>query len=132
MEVADGAFDFVARLAVNGAGEAELGVVGDFESVIEAVGFDDGEDRSEDFFLLEFGFGRDVGDHRGADVVTFSSFGGARAAGEDASVSLALLDVFQNRLHGAFVDDRAHVGVFGGSPTVIFSTLAFNCSRNLS
>ena len=54
VEVAAGAVDLVAGLGVDCAGEAELGVVGDFEGVIEAAGFDDGENWSEDFFLLEF------------------------------------------------------------------------------
>ena len=52
MEFADGAVDFVARLGVDGTGQAELGVVGDFERMVEAAGFDDGEDGAKDFFLL--------------------------------------------------------------------------------
>ena len=48
----DGAVNLVARLGVDGAGQAELGVVGDFERVVEAAGFDHGQHRAEDLFLL--------------------------------------------------------------------------------
>ena len=50
----------------------------------------------------------------GPDVIAFSGFGGALAAGDEASIFFALLDVVENRLHRAFVDHRAHAGVFGG------------------
>src|SRR5271165_506375 len=52
VELANGAVNFVARLGVDGASQAELGIVGNFERVIEAVGFDHGEYGAEDFFLL--------------------------------------------------------------------------------
>ena len=53
VEIAHGAVDLVARLGVNRAGEAEFGIVGDFERVVEAAGFDHHQHRAEDFFLLE-------------------------------------------------------------------------------
>ena len=40
---------------VNCTGQAELGVVGDFQRV--SRGFDHGEHRAEDLFLLGFDFG---------------------------------------------------------------------------
>ena len=111
VELVDGAVDLVAGLGVDRAGQAELGVVGDLEGVVEAASFDHGQHGAEDLFLLELRLRRDVGEDRGLDEIAFA--GSALAAGEEASVFLALLDVFEDRLHRAFVDDRAHVGVLG-------------------
>src|SRR3984957_10303097 len=112
MELLNGAIDLVTRLGIDGARQAELGVVRDFECLIEATGLNHREHRSEDFFLLEFGFCRNVGNHRGTDKVAFA--GRAVAARDQAAVFFALFDVSEDRLHRAFVDDGAHVGVFGG------------------
>jgi hypothetical protein len=62
VKVAGGTVDFVARFGIDGAGQAELSVVGDFESVIEPAGFDDGQHWAENFFLLELRFRGDVGE----------------------------------------------------------------------
>ena len=53
VELADRAIDLVARVGVDRAGQAELGVVGDFERVVEAAGLDHGQHGAKDFFLLE-------------------------------------------------------------------------------
>src|SRR5579862_7640743 len=79
--------------------------------MVKAAGLDDREYRAENFFLLELRLGLDVGDHGGLNEVAFA--GSAFAAGDDTSVFLALLDVAEDGLHGAFVDDRAHRGVLG-------------------
>ena len=54
VKIAHRAVDLVARLGVDGAGESELGVVGDFEGVVKALSFNHDEHRTEDFLLLEF------------------------------------------------------------------------------
>src|SRR5215831_9859124 len=53
VEVADGAVNLVARAGVDGPGQSELCVVGDFERMVEAASLDDGEHGPEDFFLLQ-------------------------------------------------------------------------------
>src|SRR5579864_6458525 len=111
VEFADGAIDLVARLGVDRASEAEFGIVGDFEGVVEAASLDDREYRAEDFFLLKLGFRRNVGDDSRLDEVAFAGFRIALAAGDQASIFLALLDVAEDRLHRAFVDHRAHRGI---------------------
>src|SRR5438309_11320151 len=93
VELAAGALDLVPRARVDSAREAELGVVGNFKRVVEAARFDDREHRAEDLFLLELGIRWDVRENRGLDEVPFAGFGGALAAGEQASIFLALLDV---------------------------------------
>ena len=114
VEVADGAVDLVARLRVDRASKAELGVVGDFECVIESARLNDRQYGSENFLLLEFRFWRECLRIPWADEITFSGFGGALAAGEKATIFFALLNVFEDGVHRAFIDDRAHVCVFGG------------------
>jgi len=47
----------VSRLGVDGAVRPNSESFGDFESVVEAAGLDDGQYGTEDFFLLEFDFG---------------------------------------------------------------------------
>src|SRR5215469_3022712 len=114
VEVADGTLDLVARTGVNSARESELGVVCDIESLIKAMSFNHGEYRPENLFLLEFRLWSDIGDHGGPDEITFTGFGGPLAAGNEASIFLALLDVSQDSLHRAFVDHRSQVRIVGG------------------
>src|SRR5439155_20698898 len=45
--------------------------------------------------------------------ISVTGIRGASAAGDHPSVHLTLLDVAHDRLHRAFVNYRAHVGVFG-------------------
>jgi hypothetical protein len=93
--------------------------------VIEAVALITASNGTEDFFLLQLRLRRNVGNHRGLDEVAFPASVSAFAAGEEASVFLALLDVFENRIHRAFVDDRAHGGVFGDVADVNFFDARF-------
>ena len=53
MELANGTFDFVARLAVDRSGQAKLCVIGDLQRVIVIFRFDDRKHRTENFFLLQ-------------------------------------------------------------------------------
>src|SRR5690242_5695690 len=86
--------------------------------MIEAAGFDHGEHGSKNLFLLQFRFRWNVREDGRLDEVTLA--GSALAASEEAPVLLALLDVFEDRLHRAFVDDRAHGGVFGDVADLYF------------
>src|SRR3954451_24733754 len=81
VELADGALELVARTGVDSAREPELGVVGNFERVVEAAGLDHRQHRTEYFFLLKLGLRRNIRENRGLDEVTFPGFGGAFAAG---------------------------------------------------
>ena len=58
-----------SRAGVDRAGQAELGVVGDLQRVVEIARLDHGQHRAEDFFLRELRLRRDVGDHGGLDEV---------------------------------------------------------------
>src|SRR5215471_19088273 len=70
VEVTHGTFDLVPRPGVDGAGESELGVVGDVERVFEVAGFDHRKDGPEDLFLRDARVGHDVGDDGGLDVIS--------------------------------------------------------------
>src|SRR5450755_2599305 len=93
VELADGTVDLVARLGVDGAGQAELGVVGDFERVVETACLDHCEYGAEYLFLLQLRLRGDISKDRRLDEVAFA--GGTLATGEEASVFLALLNVFE-------------------------------------
>ena len=54
VELADSAIDLVLRAGVDRAGQAEFGVVGNLEGVVEVLRLDDGQHGAENFFLLEF------------------------------------------------------------------------------
>src|SRR5277367_4894333 len=113
VEFADGTIDLVLRTGVDRAGQAELGVVCNLECVIEVLRLDYGQYRAKDFFLLKLRLGFDVGNDRGLDEIAFASILGQTTAGDQAPVFLAVLDIFEDRLHGAFVDHRAHVRILG-------------------
>src|SRR5579871_1432118 len=49
-----------------------------------------------------------------SEEIAFAGFAGALAAGNEASILFALLNVSQDGFYRAFVDDSAHVGVLGG------------------
>jgi hypothetical protein len=131
VKVAGGTVDFVARFGIDGAGQAELSVVGDFESVIEPAGFDDGQHWAENFFLLELRFRGDVGEDGGLDVIPFSSFWDATAASEQAAVFLTLLDIAEDGLQRAFVDYRTHAAVLGGISHFDFFYAGFELFKEL-
>ncbi len=63
---------FSRRFGVNRAGEAEFGVIRDFESVIEILRLDHRQQRTENLFLLELRFGGNIGNDRGLQKVSFS------------------------------------------------------------
>src|SRR5271168_1795283 len=110
-----GFFDFLGIFGVDGAGKAELRVVGDFQRLLEVFRFDDSQNGAEDFFLGDARFGIDVGDDRRLHEVAVA--GGAFAAEEQLPFLLTEVDVTKNRFHGGFADDRAHVvgGIFAGT-----------------
>src|SRR6185437_4160319 len=133
VELTDGAVQFVLGTGVDGAGEAEFSVVGNMQGMVEIVRFDDGQHRPENLFLLDAGAGLDIGNDGGLNEPAVAGIAVTLAAGQQPSaLFLADLDVFENGLHGTFVDHRPHAWVFGGIATVIFSTRAFSRSRNLS
>src|ERR1700694_3434842 len=84
--------------------------------MIEVARLDHHQHWAKDFFLLERGLRRDVGNHRGLDEIALAiaGFGVARAAGEEASIFFADLDVAEDIVHRTFVDDGGHVWVLGG------------------
>src|SRR5258708_32345182 len=84
VERAHGAIEFFARTGVDCAGQAELGVVRDFESMIEVARLDHYEHWTKDLFLLERGLRRDVGNHGRLNKIAFAvaGFGITRAAGD--------------------------------------------------
>ena len=61
MELLNGAFDLLPRLGIDGASQAELGVVRDLQRVIVVLRLDHRQHRPKDFFLLQARLGRDVG-----------------------------------------------------------------------
>ena len=81
--------------------------------MVEVARLGDGQDRSEDLFLEDARLGVDVGDDGRLDEVAV-----ARAAAPPATQAaflLADLDVVEDRLARALVDDRPHVvgGIIG-------------------
>src|ERR1700693_747609 len=51
VELANGTFDLVARLAVDRSGQAKLGIIRDLQCVIIISGFDNRKHRAENLFL---------------------------------------------------------------------------------
>src|SRR5438034_10270236 len=80
--------------------------------MVVVFGLDDRQHGPKDFFLLQLRFWRNVSNDRRLNEISFTSIRGASAAGDHPSVFLTLLDVAHDRLHRAFVNYRAHVGVF--------------------
>ena len=71
---------------VDRAGQAKFRVVGDFERVIVILRLDHGQQRAENFFLLQARLGRDIRDDRGLQEVSFAGILRGTAAGDDASI----------------------------------------------
>src|SRR5208283_4199529 len=114
VELAHGAIELLARTGIDRAGQAKLGVIGDLQGVIEVARFDHHQHRPKDFFLLELRLRRNVSNYGGLNEITFSSFRVARAAGDQASIFFADLDIAQDVVHRTFIDDGSHVGVGHG------------------
>jgi hypothetical protein len=53
VEVANGAFNLVARLRVNGSSKTEFRVIGDVERLIEVLRFDNREHWAKNLLLLK-------------------------------------------------------------------------------
>src|SRR5689334_15987700 len=83
--------------------------------------------RPEDFFLLQLRLWRNISNDRRLNEISFTGIRGASAASDHPSVFLSLLDVVHDRLHRAFVNYCAHVGVFCWIPDVdlLYSRLQF-------
>src|SRR5580700_2440112 len=62
-------------------GQAVGRIIGDLERVFFVLEWNHGCDRAEDFFAGDAGRVADVGEDRGLDVITFTDFLGASAAG---------------------------------------------------
>src|SRR5438034_8098000 len=86
--------------------------------MVVVFGLDDRQHGPKDFFLLQLRFWRNVSNDRRLNEISFTSIRGASAAGDHPSVFLTLLDVAHDRLHRAFVNYLAHLGVFGLSSDV--------------
>ena len=69
-EVFSGLIELFSAPGIDRSGQPEFRVVGDFQGVFEVLGFNNGEDRAEDFLLGKAGFGRNVGDDGRLDKVT--------------------------------------------------------------
>src|SRR5262249_6145241 len=108
------ALQLFARTGVNGAGQPELGVVGDVERVIEIARLDYGQHRPEDLFLSQPRGGSDVSNDSGLDEVALARLPGRTAAVNEPAFLLADLDVIQNTLHRLLIDHRTHGLVFCG------------------
>src|SRR3989442_15378709 len=81
--------------------------------MVVVFGLDDRQHGPKDFFLLQLRFRRNDSNDRRLNEISLTCIRGATAAGDPPSVFLSLLDVAHDRLHRAFVNYRAHVGVFG-------------------
>src|SRR5437762_4420018 len=114
MEVAHGALGFVARAGVDGAGESELGVVGDVERIFEVACLDHRENGPKDLFLRDAGLRGNVGNYGGLDVVAAIRITDHISAIDQVALALADVDVLEDRLHGAFAYDRSHSLVLSG------------------
>src|SRR5580658_3172887 len=111
VELAHGAIEFLARTGIDGAGQSELGVVGDFKGLIEVARLDHHQHRAENLFLLERRLRRNVGNHGRLNEIAFARLSVTRAACDQASIFFADLDVAQDVIHRTFVDDGSHVRV---------------------
>ena len=80
VEITEGTLDFVARLRVHSARQSKFCVIGDFERVLEILRFDHRQHRPKDFFLLEFGLGRNVSEDGWLQEVSLACVGRAAAA----------------------------------------------------
>ena len=58
VELADSAGNLLLRFCVHCAREPELGIVGNFQRMVEIPGLSNSQDGAEDLFLLEFRFRR--------------------------------------------------------------------------
>src|SRR5208282_6236083 len=114
VELAHRAVEFLPRTGVHRARQSELGVVGDFEGVVEIARLDHNQHRAENFFLLQRRLRLNVGNHGGLNEISLAGTGIARAPGDQPSILLANLDVPENVVHRSFVDDSRHVGVQRG------------------
>src|SRR5712692_3172272 len=132
VEFADGAVNLLARFGVNGAGQAELGVVGNLERVVVILRLSHSQNGAENLFLFQARLGWNISDDGGLQEVALTCVLRRATSGDQSAVLLADLDVFHDRLHGTFVDHCPHVGVLGGIADRDFSTRAFSFSRNLS
>src|SRR5437016_10643772 len=120
MELTDRALNLVTRAGIHSTSEAKFGVIRDLKRMVVVFGLDDRQHGPKDFFLLQLRFWRNVSNDRRLNEISFTSIRGASAAGDHPSVFLTLLDVAHDRLHRAFVNYRAYVGVFGGISNVDF------------
>ena len=84
------------------------------ERIVEAVGFDDGEDRPEDLFERDACGGRNIGDYGWRDVVAALRRFDCVAAVEHGALFFADVEVVEHLAVGLLADDRAGVDVLRG------------------
>ncbi len=77
--------------------------------MVEVSGLDDGEHRPEDLFARDAGLGGEIDDDGRLDKVTVPF--GATATEQQSAFCFTDLDVVEDRLVLALIDDRTHVGV---------------------
>ena len=92
-------------------GEAVLDAVRELERLFVGVERGDRHDRAEDLLLEDAGVGRDVGEHRRGDVVAGREAVGAAAAGDEAALGLADLDVAHDLVVVLGVHEGADLGL---------------------
>src|SRR5215469_500694 len=82
VELTLGILDLVRRQRISRTRESELGVVGDFDTVLEVARLDDGEHRAEDLFLRNGRFGTYIRDDGRLHEVAVAGLFRAIAAGD--------------------------------------------------
>src|ERR1019366_7419435 len=82
--------------------------------MIEVARLDHHQHRAKDLFLLKRRLRGDVRNYRGLNEVAFAGLSVVRAAGDEASIFFADLDIAEDVVHRTFVDDGSHVWVHGG------------------
>ncbi len=86
-------FEFLGIFRVHRSRQPKLSIVGDFESMIKVLRFDDRENRPKHFLLCDARFGINVDDNRGRNEVAIS--GSAFAAEDQLAFFLAYINVAQ-------------------------------------
>src|SRR5215213_5586181 len=107
MEVAPSAFQAVAFGGIERASQPVDRVIGNVQSLVHIFGFDDGQHRTEDFFLRDAGFRINVSDDGGLDEEAFAGHRVAFAANDGAAFLFANFDVVADLLERALARYRA-------------------------
>ena len=106
-----GAIQCFAGLGIDSAGKSVLGIVGDLQTLVEALDFDNRQDRPKNFFL------RDHSPWAGHLRIPWAQESSrlpeswSRCRLQPASLPLSFFNVAKHGVESCLVNDRAHVGV---------------------